>query len=163
MKTTINLSMSTILQATLIAGVLDLLSAFVYAMLEGHHALMVPIGIASAVWPGAKNSLGAGIVVGLLLHFSIMLVMVCVFALAVRLWSILASRPVLSGAAYGLALWATMYLVVLPLRWPTLFPHFTTTSVMEQLFSHVALVGIPVAWLIAKPAKATHQGVPDHE
>lgn len=163
MKPTVNIPMSVILQATVIAGVLDLLSAFVYALIEGHNALIVPIGIASAVWPGAKSSLGAGIVVGVLLHFAIMLVMVCVFALAVRRWFKLAAQPVLAGVTYGLLLWAVMYLVVLPLRWPTLFPHFTSTGVMEQLLSHVVLVGIPVAWLIGNSAKARYLGVPAHE
>ncbi|GAB2808313.1 hypothetical protein [Dyella kyungheensis] len=163
MKPTVHIPMSVILQATAIAGVLDLLSAFVYALLEGRNALIVPIGIASAIWPGAKSSPGAAIVVGVLLHFAIMLVMVYVFALAVRFWSKLASQPVLAGAAYGLLLWATMYLVVLPLRWPTVFPHFTGTGVMEQMFSHVVLVGMPVAWLIGNSAKAACLGVPAHE
>jgi hypothetical protein len=40
-----------------------------------------------------------------------------------------------------------MNLVVLPLRWPALFPHFAALGLAEQLFSHIILVGIPIAWL----------------
>ena len=163
MRTPITVPMSTVIEATLIAGVLDLISAFVYALLEGHNLLIVPVGIALAIWPGAVSSIGAGIVVGVLLHFAIMLAMVYVFVLAARRWSMLAAQPVLAGAAYGLLLWATMYLVVLPLRWPTLFPHFTSTGVMEQLFSHVVLVGIPVAWLVGNSAKAAYLDASTHE
>ena len=160
MKPTLSVPFSAILQATLIAGVLDLLSAFVYALLEGHNALVVPIGIASALWPGAKTALGAGIAVGVLLHFAIMLAMVSAFALALRFWPQLAAQPKLAGAAYGVLLWAVMYLLVLPMRWPTLFPHFTATGVIEQLFSHIVLVGLPIAWLLGRSAKTVYRGEP---
>lgn len=145
--------MKRIVLATLIAGTLDIGSAFVYAMLAQRPPLAVPIGIASAVWPGAVRAGMAGVLAGLLVHFTIMSAMVAVYvtAIAKLRWS--GRHPVLSGGLYGLILWAVMSLVVLPLRWPSLFPHFTTVNVVEQLFSHIVLVGIPIAWL-AKPRTA---------
>lgn len=136
-----------IARATLVAGVLDIVSAFVYGLLEGHRPVLVLLGIASAVWPGAGRSPVAAAVTGLLVHFAIMLAMASTFVLAARRLAWLRERPVLSGALYGLLLWAIMNLVVLPLRWPALFPRFTVLDVTEQLFSHVVLVGLPIAWL----------------
>ena len=89
--------------------------------------------------------------VGLALHFAIMAVMATVYVLAAARMPNLRARPLLGGVAYGLATWAVMNLIVLPLRWPTLFPKFDTVSLAEQLFSHVVLVGIPIA-LIARRA-----------
>lgn len=136
-----------IMQAALIAGVLDIGSAFVYAMLDGHSPLVVLIGIASAVWPGARHAGLAGAFIGLMVHFAIMYVMAAVYLVAASRIRWTGQRPVLSGCLYGLILWAVMNLIVLPWRWPALFPHFTTVGVTEQLFSHIVLVGIPMAWL----------------
>jgi hypothetical protein len=136
-----------IARATLVAGVLDIASAFVYGLLEGHRPVLVLLGIASAVWPGAGRSPVAAAAAGLLLHFAIMLAMASAFVLAARRLAWLRERPVLSGALYGLLLWAVMNLVVLPLRWPALFPRLAVLGVAEQLFSHIVLVGIPIAWL----------------
>ena len=48
-------------------------------------------------------------------------------------------------------LWGIMNWVVLPYRWPTAFPFIDTKDMSEQLFSHIVLVGIPIA-LVAKAA-----------
>ena len=140
-------SMILIVQATLIAGVLDIGSAFVYAVLDGRSPRVVLIGIASALWPGAVHAGLAGAFTGLLLHFAIMCAMVAIYMMATSRIRWTGRRPILSGGLYGLILWAVMNLIVLPLRWPALFPHLTTVGVTEQLFSHVILVGIPIAWL----------------
>lgn len=136
-----------IVLATLVAGSLDIASAFAYGLAEGHGPFLVLIGIASAVWPGAFHAPLVAAVVGLLLHFAIMSVMVVVFAWGAGRLAWLHRRPLSSGALYGLVLWAVMNLVVLPLRWPALFPHLTATGVIEQWFSHIVLVGMPIAWL----------------
>jgi hypothetical protein len=136
-----------IVRATVVAGTLDILSAFFYALPEGHGPSVVLIGIASAVWPGARHAGALGVIAGLLLHFFIMLIMASVFVLAASRIGWIRRRPLIAGLLYGLSLWATMNLVVLPLRWPTLFPHFAALGLAEQLFSHIMLVGIPIAWL----------------
>jgi hypothetical protein len=137
-------------RATLIAGTLDLLSAMIYMLIAGRNPLAVPVGIASAVWPGALRAGAPALAVGVLLHFAIMLAMVAIYVGAARRLPWLSARPVASGALYGLLLWAVMNLVVLPLRWPALFPHVTAVSFAEQIFSHVALVGLPLAWMTRK-------------
>lgn len=146
-----------LIRATLVAGTLDILSALTYALLAGKNPLAVPVGIASAIWPGAVKAGGPALLVGLLLHFAIMLVMAMVFVAAARKLPWLTARPVASGVLYGLVLWAVMNLIVLPLRWPALFPHFTAISLAEQVFSHTVLVGIPLAWMTSRAV--AHRGV----
>ena len=143
-----------LVRATLIVGTLDLFSAITYALFDAKNPLGVPVGIASAIWPGALKTPLPAIPLGVLLHFAIMLAMVAVFVAVARRIPRLAAQPVLSGALYGLLLWAVMYLVVLPLRWPALFPHFTAVSFAEQMLSHIALVGIPLAWMTRKSLPA---------
>ena len=142
--------MSLVVRATLVAGTLDILSAVTYAVLAGRNPLVVPIGIASAIWPGAQKAGISAILVGLLLHFAIMFVMASVFVAVAQRMRWIAVQPASAGALYGLILWVVMNLVVLPLRWPSLFPHFTSQSLLEQLFSHIVLVGIPMAWMTSK-------------
>lgn len=139
-----------LVRATLVAGTLDILSALTYALLAGKNPLAVPVGIASAIWPGAVKAGAPALLVGVLLHFAIMLVMVAVFVAAARKIPWLSSQPFVSGVAYGLVLWAVMNLIVLPLRWPALFPHFTAISLAEQVFSHTVLVGLPLAWMTSR-------------
>jgi hypothetical protein len=139
-----------IAKATLIAGCLDLVSALVYAVLDGHPPIGVPIVIASGIWPGARAAGLAGVLAGLALHFAIMSVMVSVYVMLLRRWSWTGSHPIAAGSAYGLALWCVMYLLVLPLRWPTILQHLTPLSVGEQWLSHIVLVGMPIALLAAR-------------
>jgi hypothetical protein len=143
-------SRSLLIRATLIAGTLDILSAAAYALISGKNPLAVPVGIASAVWPGAVKAGAPALVAGLLLHFTIMFVMVKVYVAAARRVAWLTTRPMISGVLYGLALWVVMNLIVLPLRWPALFPHVTGISFAEQIFSHTVLVGVPLAWLTSR-------------
>jgi hypothetical protein len=57
---------------------------------------------------------------------------------------VLKARWLIAGIAYGVALWAVMNLIVLPLRFG--WHPFTALGLAEQLFSHIVLVGIPIAW-----------------
>ncbi|WP_266158866.1 hypothetical protein [Dyella silvatica] len=141
---------SLIARATAVAGTLDILSAGIYMVMAGRNPWVAPISIASAIWPGAQKAGVAAILVGLLLHFAIMLVMVSVFVAIAQRMRWIAVQPMAAGALYGLLLWAVMNLIVLPLRWPALFPHFTSQSLAEQLFSHIVLVGIAMAWMTSK-------------
>ena len=64
------------------------------------------------------------------------------------------AMSLMSGIAYGLALWGVMYWIVLPQRWPTMFPvdpRLDPKGFAEDLFSHIVLVGIPIA-LVARSA-----------
>ncbi|GAA0311028.1 hypothetical protein GCM10009087_21400 [Sphingomonas oligophenolica] len=141
--------------ATVIAGTLDILSAFAFDIMANGTPLGVLRGVGSAIVD--REAFANPLVlpaIGLGLHFAIMLVMAAVYMLAASRVSMINRLPVLSGIGYGVMLWGIMYWVVLPYRWPTLFPidpRADMKEVGEQLFSHVVLVGIPIA-LVAKAA-----------
>jgi len=143
----------TIALATLVAGTLDILSASVYAMIAGRTPVQMLRGVSGAILGAGKDGAIAPLV-GLALHFAIMAVMAAVFVLAARRMSLLVLRPLSTGVGYGLVTWAVMNLVVLPLRWPALFPRFTAIGLAEQLFSHVILVGIPIALITSRATRA---------
>ena len=141
--------------ATVIAGTLYILSAFAFDIAADGTPLGVLRGIGGAIVD--RETFANPFVlpaIGLALHFGIMLVMAAVYLFAASRVPLLNRLPILSGIGYGLVLWGVMYWVVLPQRWPTLFPIDPRTNLQEvgeQLFSHVVLVGIPIA-LVAKAA-----------
>jgi len=135
-----------IVTGTLLAGTLDILSACVYAAIAGKTPERMLQGVASAILgPAAMNGGWGSAAVGLALHFAIMLVMVAIFVFAAQRIPTLKSRWLLAGIAYGIATWAVMNLIVLPVRfgWHTPSP----LALAEQFFSHIVLVGIPIAWV----------------
>ena len=130
--------------ATLVAGTLDILSACVYTLIAGRAPINMLKGLASAILGNGAVEGGVGVaLVGLLLHFAIMAVMVAFFVVAANRLPFLKARWLLAGIAYGIGLWAVMNLVVLPLRFG--WHPFTPLGLAEQFFSHIVLVGIPIA------------------
>ncbi len=97
-----------ILIATLVAGTLDILSAFVFAGMAG----ATPGGVLAYV---ASGPFGDGVrsggplwaAVGLAVHFAIMACMAAAYFLAARRVPALVRHPVAAGLAYGLLLWLT--------------------------------------------------------
>jgi hypothetical protein len=133
--------------ATLLAGTLDLLSAFVFAGLAGMAPLGVLAFVASGPFSNAPTPTAGWAIVGVLVHFAIMACMVTAFMMAAPRLPILLRQPVIAGLLYGLLLWGIMYWIVRPLRWPEMpMPH-TAKGISEQLFSHCILVGLPIAWI----------------
>jgi uncharacterized membrane protein YagU involved in acid resistance len=131
--------------ATLVAGTLDILSACVYTLIAGHKPVMMLKGLASAVLGDDAVKGGAAVALaGLALHFAIMAVMAAFFILAASRLSMLRTHWLIAGVAYGIGLWAVMNLIVLPLRFGG--HPFTPLGLAEQFFSHIVLVGIPIAW-----------------
>lgn len=140
--------------ATVMAGTLDILSAFAFAVWYGASPLGVLGGIGSAVVdrdvigdPWIMAAIGFG------LHFGIMLAMAAGYLFVAALVPLVNRLWLLSGVLYGLALWAVMERVLLPYRWPTLFPLTSTPDIAEQLFDHIALVGLPVAFVARRAAR----------
>lgn len=134
-----------IVMATLVAGTLDILSACIYTLIAGRAPITMLKGLASAILGNGAVQGGIGVaLVGLLLHFAIMAVMVAVFVIAANRLPVLKTRWLLAGIAYGIGLWAVMNLIVLPLRFG--WHPFTPLGLAEQFFSHIVLVGIPIAW-----------------
>jgi hypothetical protein len=150
---------SAIMRATIIAGSLDLLSAFVFAGMAGIGPVDVLHFVASGPFGDQAKSGAVWAAAGLAVHYVIMVCMVAAFMSIARHLSALTRHPIASGLAYGFALWIIMYWIVRPLRWPAFWPPgawATMTgrefawSVGSALFSHCILVGIPIALVAAK-------------
>jgi len=140
---------SRIAAATLIAGALDIAAGVFITISRGGTTGGMLRGIASGPIPDATKWGMAGAAIGLLVHFAIIGVMAAVFVLAAERIGWLKRRALTAGVAYGVATWAVMNQIVLPLRWPAIFPQFDAVNVFTQLACHIFLVGIPIA-LIAR-------------
>ena len=143
-----------IVTATLVAGTLDIISAFVFAGMAGVGVLPVLRYVASGPFGDAVRQGGLGwAAIGLAVHFAIMTMMVAAYMIAARRMPALPRHPIAVGLAYGLLLWAIMYYVVKALRWPHApLPHEAANplwSIGNQLFSHCILVGLPIALIAA--------------
>jgi len=135
-----------VVTATLLAGTLDLLSAFVF---QGA-VVSVLRSVASGPFGGEIAGGAAGAPLGVLTHFAIMTVMVAAYMYAAARVPALNQNWVVSGLAYGVALWIVMYWVVLPLRFESYQTPHEALPIAKQLFSHCLLVGLPIAWVASR-------------
>lgn len=139
-----------ILLATMVAGTLDILAAVGLTLFYGRRSVAEMLrGVAAGPFPGATDWSGGGAALGLAVHFTLMAVMAGVFILAAVRWRSLWQKPLRWGLIYGLATYVVMNLIVVPLRWPEAFPP-SPRSVATQLFCHIVLVGLPIAWIAAR-------------
>jgi hypothetical protein len=127
--------------AALVVGTLDISEVMIVTLLKGGAPLKIFQGIASAIYGKASFEGGTRtMLIGLFLHYFIATSVVAVYFLASRKLATLNRHPVLTGAVYGVGVYAFMNLVVLPLA--GMAPKYTTFSVVNQLFCHIVLIGI---------------------
>lgn len=141
----------TVALAGLMAGALDLTFAFVfYGIRVGVDPASILRGIASGVLGPDAMRLGSWVVaLGALLHFGIALCAAFVFYAASFGIAVLTRRPLLSGAAFGVAMYLAMHFIVIPLsRIPFHLPKLP--SVIGELCSHVFLFGMVIALGVAR-------------
>ena len=139
-----NPTVKTIAWATLVAGTFDILSAFLWSALQGGTPIRVLNAVASGPFGRQFSGLtGAG--VGLVVHYALMTVMAAVIVIAMTRWRLLRRRAWIVGLAYGLAIYGVMYWIVLPMRWPGVFPQTGLVEVITALISHLLCVGLPLA------------------
>jgi len=135
--------------AWLAAGTLDILAAFASSALRGGTPQIVLKAVASG-WMGAPAFRGGTevAVLGLFLHFFIMIGIVVVFWLAARRLPVLLKHAVISGALYGVAVYAVMNTVVLPLSRIAYKPLFMPTALVMDIAIHMLCVGLPIALVL---------------
>lgn len=143
-------TLSQTLIAGLAGGAVDLLYASGMSVVSGQPAIRPWQAVASG-WigaPAARDGGMAAVLLGVVTHFGIALAMGAVFVLAARRLPGLTARPMIAGALYGLVLYGVMNLVVLPLRWPGIFPSWQGGKSGLDILAHVA-VGLAIAWTVS--------------
>lgn len=143
-----NLLLRAIGWGTLVAGTLDIMSAIVMYLPRGVGAERVLQSVASGLLGRAAYQSGANAaVLGLLLHFLIMLVIVLVYVLASRRFSGLVNHAAVWGPIYGVIVYGVMNFIVVPLsaigggKSPALL------DALVQLGIHIVCVGLPIAFI----------------
>ena len=143
----------TIALATLVAGTLDILSAFLWSALAGGDLGGILPTVASGPFGDGVPGGAAGQALGLLTHFAIMAVMAAAYVLAAQRIPALSRNWVVAGLLYGVALWIVMYWIVMPLRWDSYQTPREAWPIVRQLISHCLLVGLPIAFIARRDAK----------
>lgn len=138
-----------LVMAGLAGALVDFIYANVVGALHGRNPIQVWQGVAGA-WLGKAAGDGglASMSLGLVTHVGIAGCMAAVYALAAARLPILYRRPVVMGAFYGLVLYLVMYRVVLPLRWPQVFPKWDGVQSVSDVLAHVG-VGLAIALVLS--------------
>jgi hypothetical protein len=143
----------TIAIATLVAGTLDILFAMILTLAYGGEIPNMLRFVGSGPIPTATEMGAAGAALGLLTHFTLIAIMAAAFAIAAKAQPSLLAKPLIWGTLYGLATYAVMNWIVVPLRFDSPFPT-KPLSIATQLFAHIVLVGIPIAVIAARQLKS---------
>ncbi len=134
-----------VLLGGVIAGALDIVYAFIFYGLRGVSPLRILQSIASGVLGSASYQGGLSTAaLGLFLHFFITVTAAAIFYIVSRKLGWLVHHAVISGLLFGLAIYAFMNLLVVPL---SAFPHkqsFAPLELVTGLLVHMFLVGLPI-------------------
>jgi hypothetical protein len=142
----------TIVVAWLVAGILDITSAFVIAEIKGTGSIRMLQGIASGLLGPRSFEGGLGTAgLGLVIHFFIALVAATAFYAASRKIGFLTQQPVVSGLLYGIAVYLFMYWIVIRLVFPNAHPSLSrdVTAVLVHMF----LIGLPISLIVSRGSK----------
>lgn len=144
--------LASVLLAGAAGGALDLVYATLAGASQGRSFQRVWQGVAGG-WIGPESfKLGwASTALGLVTHFGIAVAMAGAFALAGARAPVLYRRPLLSSAGYGLLLYAVMYGVVLPLRWPQAFPEWDGARSGLDILAHAG-VALAIVFVLRRSA-----------
>jgi hypothetical protein len=131
-----------ILAGGLLAGVLDLTSAFIT------YGWGVPRAIASGLLGGKALHGGVGTwILGVVLHFLIALSAAAVYTAASRKLEFLRDHFLVCGLFYGIAVFLVMNLIVLPLSAvPFKVGPFTVAELIQGLLVHMFIIGLPISF-----------------
>jgi hypothetical protein len=143
----------TILWIGLLAGTLDITDNLIFNQLRGITPTMVFRYIASGLI-GVKAARAGGtgsVALGVAIHYIIALIWTVVFYAASRKLAILSRRPVISGLAYGGAIYLFMNFIVLPLsRLPHPASAITLASRINGVLALLLFIGLPISLLVRR-------------
>lgn len=140
--------LNSILRTALLAGTLDILAAIL--ILAKGNAVGTLKFIAGGVFGKSAFSGGMGMVVlGTVFHYTIALCFTIAYYWVYPHLPLLKKNKWVSGTIYGLLVWATMNLLVLPVTRAPQRPLEWDAALINMAIL-VACIGIPIAWLADK-------------
>jgi hypothetical protein len=142
----------TIAFAGLVAGILDITSAFVIAIIKGVGSMRMLQGITSGLI-GAQSFQGgfATAAFGLAIHFLIAFTVASVFYLVSRQVAFLTLHPVVSGFLYGITVYLFMYWIVIRVAFPNARP--SVSRDVTAVLVHMFLIGLPISLIVSRFSK----------
>lgn len=149
-------ALDTILYGGLVVGILDGLFALVfYGWILGVQPLRIFQSIAAGLLGRASYEGGTQtFLLGLLLHFVVATGIAAVYYVASLKLPVLIRHPVASGLVYGMLAYLVMNYVVIPLSAIGSRPSPPLSVFLPAFLAHAFLVGLPVALLARRSAKA---------
>jgi len=135
--------------ATAVSGTLDILFAMILTVAFGRQIPNMLRSVASGPFPAAIDMGTSGAILGLVVHFALMAIMAAALVLLVHWRPQLAGTSLRTGIAFGVITYFIMNWLVVPLRFGTPLPP-KPLSIATQLFAHIVLVGIPMAYIAAR-------------
>jgi hypothetical protein len=139
--------------AGLVCGAMDITAAFVTWWSRGVRPVDILQGIASGVLGPKAYGGGTGpAALGLAFHFLIAFSAAAVFYAASRKIGFMTQRPIISGVAYGVAVYLVMYWIVMPLSRFHRGP-FSAFNTAVAIVTHMVCVGLPISLLVRRFSK----------
>lgn len=149
----------TILYGGLAVGILDGLFALIfYGLILGVKPLRIFQSVASGVLGRASFEGGVRtFLLGILLHFVVATCIAAVYYGASLKLPVLIHRAVISGLVYGMIAYLGMNYVVIPLSAAS-SGRFSLRTFLPAFIGHAFLVGLPIALIARRSAKANNHG-----
>jgi hypothetical protein len=133
----------------LVAGILDILYAFIASGLRGGTPLQVLQSVASGLLGRSAFEGGISVgIIGLVCHLVIAVGAAAIYFAASRHLPMLRERPYSAGAAFGILVYLFMNFVVLPLSAVPFRVTYSPLVLVKGFVSHALLIGIPIALFI---------------
>lgn len=130
-----------------LAGILDIVYAFIWLGASGRTPVFVLQSVASG-WLGRaafSGGLGAA-ALGLASHLGISVAAAAVYGAAVRGSAWIRAHWIVGGIAFGVLVYLFMNFVVIPLSAAPFGPSWAPRSFIQGFISHAAVFGLPIAW-----------------
>ncbi len=146
----------TIFLGGLVVGILDALFAFTfYGLILGVKPLRIFQSVAAGLLGSEAFSGGVKtFLLGLLLHFVVASCIATVYYLASVKLPVLVHHSIVSGLIYGMIAYLGMKFVVTPLSAIGPRPMPRLSIFLTEIIGHAFLVGLPIALLARRSAKA---------
>jgi hypothetical protein len=145
-------TLQTILLGGLSAGMLDITAACINSAIRAGRTPLYVLQSVAGGWLGAKTFEGGypSAALGILTHFFIATMAATVYIIASQKLPFLTRQPVICGILYGIAVYAVMYMVVLPLSaYQFKFFNQPGVNILIGVLIHIFCVGLPIA-LVAR-------------